>query len=207
MYKKFNKQLGSFLKVTTVVVMLMALTSCHSLTWLQTKNIELRTDFQLNPDDLGRPLSMLIRLYELRSRQHFDALTLHDLTQVVDEKRVLGEDLILRHEFFLQPASQRTISLTPHQNTRYLAWVGFYRNPYAQPWRVIQPIDEVQRSGGALWVGSCGLMWRLKPLQVGDESEKNCFKAFEDNTAVLSETVPAIPNKMNNRVKRRRSER
>jgi type VI secretion system protein VasD len=157
---KSSKVFSTLCQSFTVLVMLITLSACHSFGKRQTRqatSVELRIDDKLNPDDLGRPLSMVVRLYELRQREAFEKLTLHDLANVADETRLLGQDLIGRHEFILTPGTKRTIEWTPQAETTHMAWVGFYRNPKAQPWRQIVSVQQLDPKPMQLWVGACGL--------------------------------------------------
>jgi type VI secretion system VasD/TssJ family lipoprotein len=154
---KSSKVFSSLCQSFTVLVMLITLCACHSLGKRPMATVELRIDEKLNPDDLGRPLSMVVRLYELRRPDVFEKLTLHDLANTADEARLLGHDLIGRHEFILTPGTQRTIEWIPQAETTHVAWVGFYRNPKAQPWRQVLPVSQLGFGLMHLAVGACGL--------------------------------------------------
>ncbi|MCE2680686.1 MAG: type VI secretion system lipoprotein TssJ [Burkholderiales bacterium] len=159
---KAAKSSKLFLKLClgiTNMVMLVALEGCHSLGGLGHKSVELKIDDRLNPDDLGRPLSMVVRLYELKNREAFDALGLAELANAPDDQALVSKDLLVRHEFLLTPGAHRTIEWKPDSRTRYFAWVGLYRNPRALPWRVVLSADDISGKPGTLKIGPCGLQW------------------------------------------------
>jgi type VI secretion system protein VasD len=172
---KAAKSSKLFLKLClgiTNIVMLVALEGCHSLGGLGHKSVELKIDDRLNPDDLGRPLSMVVRLYELKNRETFDALGLTELANATDDQALVGKDLLARHEFLLTPGAHRTIEWKPDSRTRYFAWVGLYRNPRALPWRVVLSADDISGKPGTLKIGPCGLQWLAAGAALPDKLEE-----------------------------------
>ena len=164
------------------MVMLVALEGCHSLGGMGNKSVDLKIDERLNPDDLGRPLSMVVRLYELKNREAFDALGLAELASASDDQALVSKDLLVRHEFLLTPGAHRTIEWKPDPRTRYFAWVGLYRNPRALPWRVVLSGDELSGKSGTLKIGSCGLQW----LAGGGSAQTDYLQEAQDAEARLT---------------------
>src|SRR5262245_21275301 len=59
-----------------------------------------------NPDRNGRPSQVVLRVYQLKTDAAFLAAELLPLYD--DEQKVLGQELISRNEFVLQPSDMRT---------------------------------------------------------------------------------------------------
>jgi type VI secretion system protein VasD len=176
----------------TNMVMLVALEGCHSLGGLGHKSVELKIDERLNPDDLGRPLSMVVRLYELKNREAFDALGLAELANATDDQALVSKDLLARHEFLLTPGAHRTIEWKPDARTRYFAWVGLYRNPRALPWRVVLTSDDLSGKSGTLKIGSCGLQWLA--FNGAQSNSQEDLKEAEARLACLTSLPLSVPD-------------
>ncbi len=87
----------------------------------------------VNPDPGGRASPVVVRVYQLRADAAFskaDFFTLFD-----DEQKVLGQELISRDEFMLQPAEERTIDVTIADATRFVGAIAAYRDIRNAEWR------------------------------------------------------------------------
>src|SRR5947208_377418 len=56
---------------------------------------------RINPDDKGRALATVVRVYQLRRANKLGDATMDDITE--RGKEVLGDDLIAEEEMMLQP--------------------------------------------------------------------------------------------------------
>lgn len=153
---------------TTLLVMLMTLCACHSIGSSRQTTVELVTDSRLNPDEQGRPLSMVLKVYELKQREQFDQLSLVDLAREHDEQRLLGGDLVTKHELMLMPGAYRPMQWVLQPETRVIAWVAFYRNPEAKPWRQVVPVPVRMDTSHRLIVGACGIQWQSAAAEQGN---------------------------------------
>ncbi|KAA8982816.1 MULTISPECIES: type VI secretion system lipoprotein TssJ [Gammaproteobacteria] len=95
----------------------------------------------VNPDSGERPSPVLLRVYELRSRDAFrdagfDAL--HD-----DPEAALGEDLVGMEETMLRPGGSWQTERALQEGTRYLGVTAAFRNIDDARWRVTRPTDGI----------------------------------------------------------------
>lgn len=95
----------------------------------------------VNPDSGERASPVLLRVYELRSRDAFrdagfDAL--HD-----DPEAVLGDDLVGMEETMLRPGGSWHTERALQDGTRYLGVTAAFRNIDDARWRVTRPADGI----------------------------------------------------------------
>jgi type VI secretion system protein VasD len=79
---------------------------------------------KVNPDIHKRPSPVVVRVYELKSRNQFDAndfITLYE-----HDKDVLGADVLARDEFVMRPGETHPIARPANPDTKFVAvLVGF----------------------------------------------------------------------------------
>ena len=109
--------------------------------------IRLNSDIQaaqdLNPDPNGRPSPVVVRLYLLRSVASFENADFYSLYE--RENATLGNDLIAREEFDMQPGETRTYENEIEDTTRYLGVIAAFRNIEKARWRASAPV-QVEKS-------------------------------------------------------------
>ena len=98
--------------------------------------VTLLPTYRLNPDESGAPLSVVVRVYQLRNRERFDRADFRALWRN-DEKELAG-DLLERREVTVYPETKTSIELQVDQ--RFSFW---------ESWRC--SVSRKESSGG----GSC----------------------------------------------------
>lgn len=98
-------------------------------------SLSLRASDRLNPDDQGRPLSTVVRVYQLKSiakleRAEFDDIWLHAAD-------TLDGDLIKVDEFTLYPTDKVLKPLELDKETAFVAAVALFRKPAGFSWRSV----------------------------------------------------------------------
>lgn len=95
----------------------------------------------INRDPVGNPLSVVVRVYQLRDRQAFASLTFDAAASGRPEPEFLGTDCLGRTEFALLPGSSHrgTEDLLP--GTRYLGVVALFRHPDPHHWRGLAKVE------------------------------------------------------------------
>jgi type VI secretion system protein VasD len=87
----------------------------------------------VNPNDAGRPSPVIVRVYQLRADAAFtnaDFFALWD-----DDQKVLGQELISRDQFDLDPSEKQVIDVTVSGDTRFVAAVAAFRDIRNAQWR------------------------------------------------------------------------
>jgi type VI secretion system protein VasD len=87
----------------------------------------------VNPNASGRPSPIVVRVYQLRTDGRFGAAEFEPL--YADDRAALGEELISRDEFVLEPAEKRVVNVDVAAATRYVGVVAAYRDIRNAQWR------------------------------------------------------------------------
>lgn len=111
----------------------------------------------INRDVDGEPLSIVVRLYQLRDRSAFDLLTFDAAARVEDDRELFGDQLVLRHELLLVPGGSRSEVETLAPETRYVGIAGFFREPDSQHWRILVEAQAIAAKGLRFRVEDCNL--------------------------------------------------
>lgn len=90
-------------------------------------NVDLNARASLNPDEANRPVSVAVRVYQLKDRKSFDGASYDDLLK--NERAVLSADLQETTGAVVNPGSAVSLSQALLPDTEYIAIVVFFRNP------------------------------------------------------------------------------
>jgi type VI secretion system protein VasD len=91
----------------------------------------------VNPDSDGRASPVVVRFFQLRTDGEFADARFFPLYD--HEKDVLGQGLISRDEFTLQPGAHREQALPVSPDARFFGVLVAFRDPTAQ-WHAVVPI-------------------------------------------------------------------
>ncbi|MBR8323786.1 MULTISPECIES: type VI secretion system lipoprotein TssJ [Burkholderia cepacia complex] len=96
-------------------------------------NLKVKVSDGVNPDELGRPAPIMVRIYELKSAYTFDNADFFSLQS--DSKKVLGEDALVIDEFVLRPGDVRDIRRRMNSATTAIGVLAGYRELGKSVWR------------------------------------------------------------------------
>ncbi|EKT4457711.1 type VI secretion system lipoprotein TssJ [Pseudomonas sp. CJQ_7] len=108
---------------------------------------------QLNPDAEGRPLSVVMRVYQLTDLERFaatDAETLWDAPQ-----KALGNTLVETREITLLPGIGQIDQWPLAKSARYVGVAAFFRDEHDARWKVAFDANSLRKDG--IWFSSDGL--------------------------------------------------
>lgn len=108
---------------------------------------------QLNPDAEGKPLSVVMRVYQLTDLERFaatDAETLWDALQ-----KALGNTLVETREITLLPGIGQIDQWPLAKNARYVGVAAFFRDEQDARWKVAFDANSLRKDG--IWFSSDGL--------------------------------------------------
>lgn len=113
------------------------------------KNFEIRAtaDPVVNRDAAGRPLSVVVHIYQLKDSGEFSKLTFDTLASGRPLSELLGKDLLEVNEVMLVPGSTETRTEKIHQDARHVGIVAFFRQPDQHYWRILVDAEQVRSSG------------------------------------------------------------
>lgn len=112
---------------------------------------------QLNTTSSGKSLSLVIKIYTLRSTERFKALSISQITTPESEKEALGEDLISVREITLIPGKSYEIILKVPDDGLAIGVAGLYRAPYENRWKLAFDTKKSTDSGITIGAHSCSL--------------------------------------------------
>lgn len=103
--------------------------------------VEITATDHLNPDERGRPLPTLVRLYQLKSVGKVERAEYDPLYR--QPKETLGEDLLQAEELTLSPGETVKRRVERDKAARALAVVAVFRRPNGLSWRVVTELAPV----------------------------------------------------------------
>ncbi|SNS32585.1 type VI secretion system protein VasD [Noviherbaspirillum humi] len=136
----------------------LSLGGCATAPKPAAADIRASADAVINRDSQGKPLSVAIRIYQLKSATEFSRLTFDSLASNRTDAELLGADLIDRTELIMVPRSQQTTIAKLKDDTRYLGIVSLFRKPDPHYWRFLVDADKVRAAGLQFMVRDCYLM-------------------------------------------------
>lgn len=108
---------------------------------------------QLNPDSDGKPLSVVMRVYQLTDLERFAASDADTLWDAPD--KALGNTLVEAREIILLPGIGQIDQWPLAKNARYVGVAAFFRDDQNARWKVAFDADSLRKDG--IWFSSDGL--------------------------------------------------
>jgi type VI secretion system protein VasD len=129
------------------------------------KPYEIRADADavINRDIAGKPLSVVVRLYQLKQEKEFDLLTFDLATSTRTDAELFGDSLIKRSEILMVPGTTHISTQMLLPETKYLGVVAFFRRPDPHYWRYLIDADQIRNKGLSFEALDCHL--RLKDIK------------------------------------------
>jgi len=103
-------------------------------------NMVLNAATNVNPDAGGQPLSVVVRIYQLKDKGRIEAADYNAIWK--SDRETLSDDLLERQERVVQPGTQEMLEIQANPMANYLAAVALFRNPSGDTWRRIIPISK-----------------------------------------------------------------
>jgi type VI secretion system protein VasD len=145
----------------------------------------------LNRDPAGHPLSVVVRVYQLRDKEAFSKLTFEQVTSGRSDADLLGQDFLGRSEFTLAPGALHDRSEPFLPDTHYLGVVALFRHPEPQHWRCLTRVEPPRTQAPA---PPPPRPWYLRPFTRKPKLEpppKNQRLAFQVHDCFLTLIHPA----------------
>ncbi|MGF1468701.1 MAG: type VI secretion system lipoprotein TssJ [Sandaracinaceae bacterium] len=99
----------------------------------------------VNPDDQGRPLPTVVRVYQLAGLGELEAASFDEI-HAADED-VLGEALLARDELTIYPQGLALRAFERHAEASHVVGVGIFRRPSGLGWRSALPLPPPAADG------------------------------------------------------------
>lgn len=108
---------------------------------------------QLNSDGANRPLSLVVKVYKLKSYEDFMRAPYAAFTQ----DSLKGDDVISSREIVLLPGQRYEVEENIPKEAAYLAVVALYKSPDANRWRFVFDLASSAKDGVTLGAHQCAL--------------------------------------------------
>jgi type VI secretion system protein VasD len=124
-----------------------------------TKDITLRIHAGevLNVDTESRPLSVVLRVYRLKSADAFMSAPIAAFRDADSEKTAFGPEVLDVREVVLTPRQKYEVVEALGQDVKYIAIVALFRAPSPGRWRFAFEKDAAAKSGVTLGAHACAL--------------------------------------------------
>jgi type VI secretion system protein VasD len=110
--------------------------------------LKLAASDSLNVDSSGRSLSLVVRVYKLRSTTAFLNAPYETFGNNAKEKEALADELIESREIVLLPGQQQQINERWAREATHLGIVALFRAPAPQRWRYAFELETFQLDQG-----------------------------------------------------------
>jgi len=99
----------------------------------------------INRDPNGDPLSVVIRLYQLKDKGEFSKLTFDVASSGRTDQELMGADFLGKEEFVMVPGAKyaKLDEVTP--GTKFVGIVAFFRKPDPNYWRYLVSVDQLMQ--------------------------------------------------------------
>jgi len=100
-------------------------------------SMSLAASGDVNPDGSGRPSPVVIRVYQLRTDALFSKADY--FTLFGEDEKALGQELISRDEYTLDPSERRSVDIVVANETRFVGVFAGFRDSRNTQWRALIP--------------------------------------------------------------------
>lgn len=111
----------------------------------------------INRDGNGAPLSVVVRVYQLRTQDAFNKLSFDMVSSGRSDSELLGSDLVGKTELIMVPGKKSLGFDKLLPEAKYLGIVALFRKPDAQYWRYLVDAQAVRSKGLRFSVQECYL--------------------------------------------------
>lgn len=112
---------------------------------------------ELNTTSSGVPMSLVAKVYVLRSPERLRTLTYPQMASPEGEKEAFGEDLIMVREVTIIPGKSYDLPFKIPGDATTIGIVGMYRAPYSYRWKIAFDAGNSYASGIVVGAHACAL--------------------------------------------------
>ena len=148
----------------------------------------------LNRDPAGHPLSVVVRVYQLKDQAEFGKLSYDLAASSRPEAELLGQDYLGKCEFTLVPGGTLKATELLLPDTQYVGMVALFRQPDRHHWRCLVRVEQPRPAPPELPKGwlKRKLTRKPKPLPPFRNPELS-FKVEECYLRLLQPEAEPIP--------------
>lgn len=109
----------------------------------------------INRDGTGAPLSVVVRLYQLRTQDAFSKLSFDMVSSGRSDSELLGSDLVAKRELIMVPGKKYLGFDQVLPDAKYVGIVALFRKPDTHYWRYLVDAQTVRSKGLRFGVAEC----------------------------------------------------
>jgi type VI secretion system protein VasD len=122
-----------------------------------TVSVSIEAAPALNASISGEPLSLVLRIYQLRSEHGFARLAYEQAQQDDMGAGVLGAELESARELIILPGRRYALTLETRRDTRYIGIVALFHSPARERWKLAVERGRAPTERIALTLGVCAM--------------------------------------------------
>lgn len=130
------RQLQWSVQPLLMMMLLGVLAGCSS----SKLNVDMSSTANLNMNEENEPLTVVVRVYQLSRGETFQSASFEELWQ--NDLATLGDAALVKEEIVMEPASQRTITMEPKRDARYVAVMAGFREAQRADWKDIRELSD-----------------------------------------------------------------
>lgn len=135
-------------------------------------SVKADADGNLNRDNGGKSLSVVVRVYQLSDAKEFQKLTFDTLASGRPESEFLGNELLAMADLMLVPGTEMIVTEPMVDNVKNIGIVAFFRKPDSHYWRYLFDAETVRKEGLKFRAQDCYLVpVGIKPLPIPGQPE------------------------------------
>lgn len=147
----------------------------------------------INRDAAGKPLSVVVRLYQLKQPNDFNQLTFDLAASGRSDAELLGTSMVQKNEVVLIPGGQFIDKELLAPDTKYVGVIAFFRRPDNNFWRYLIDAEEVKKKGLTLLIKDCYLSLQ-SPTPIAIPGQVLDAKPVCREDKIATPTAPANPS-------------
>ncbi|EPU8779570.1 type VI secretion system lipoprotein TssJ [Klebsiella variicola] len=111
---------------------------------IKTLHLDFVSRSALNTDAQDTPLSTMLHVWQLKTRERFDEANYDTL--LMQEEKTLKSDVLAKHTVWMKPAGAVSLNVPLDKETQFVAIVGQFYHPDEQSnsWRLALKRDELE---------------------------------------------------------------
>ncbi len=143
-------------------------------------------------DAAGKPLSVVVRLYQLKQPNDFNQLTFDLAASGRNDTELFGSSVVQKNEVVLVPGGQFVDKELLAPDTKYVGVIAFFRRPDSNFWRYLIDAEEIKKKGLTLVIKDCYLSLKSPtPIAIPGQTLDAKPVCREDNLATSPTSSPS----------------
>jgi len=122
------------------IFILIAITVFLSACGGPTIRMGISSSPDLNPNRKQSPLSVVVRIYQLRDISSFESTTFNEIWK--NDLNALTGTVLTRKEIVIHPGVNTEIIFDRHEKAKYIGVAAIFRNPRDRKWRDIYELSS-----------------------------------------------------------------